>query len=378
MAARRETWQRLAPGLGAIAVVVGSVLWMASSTPGAIEAPRLAAFLVTVAAFAGAFAATAARPTAERVPRALVAAQSVLALVANWLVPMALPGVALTGILLAVAASALARLPRRVAVAWVALQTALLLAIYVAAHDWPLGIAVAAALAYGVMQIVLESTERLAALERARRVELEGAMREVRSTQAMLAETARADQRIEIARNLHDAVGHQLVALGLQLDAAAAAAPAGERPRLAAARELVRATLASVREVVAGLRDSDAVDLATALRSLATDGPGPRVVVHVDEGAPRMALDLAETLLRCAQEALTNARKHAGARQVEIELGPDRLAIRDDGRGIGGAPPGFGLQSMRARCAARGCDLSIDSTPGGTTVAIRWGAEDAA
>jgi len=378
MAARRETWQRLAPGVGAIAVVVGSVLWMASSTPGAIEAPRLAAFLVTVAAFTGAFAASAARPTAERVPRALVAAQSVLALVANWLVPMALPGVALTGILLAVAASALARLPRRVAVAWVAMQTALLLAIYVAAHDWPLGIAVAAALAYGVMQIVLESTERLAALERARRVELEGAMREVRSTQAMLAETARADQRIEIARNLHDAVGHQLVALGLQLDAAAAAATADERPRLAAARELVRATLASVREVVAGLRDSDAVDLATALRSLATDGPGPRVVVHVDEGAPRMALDLAETLLRCAQEALTNARKHAGARQVEIELGPDRLAIRDDGRGIGGAPPGFGLQSMRARCAARGCDLSIDSTPRGTTVAIRWGAEDAA
>jgi two-component system sensor histidine kinase UhpB len=100
--------------------------------------------------------------------------------------------------------------------------------------------------------------------------------------------------------------------------------------------------------------------------------------VHVDEAAPRMALDLAETLLRCAQEALTNARKHAGARQVAIELGTDRLAIRDDGRGIGGAPAGFGLQSMRARCAARGCDVAIESSPQGTTVAIRWGAGDVA
>jgi signal transduction histidine kinase len=372
MSVRRDEWQRLAPGLGAIAVVCGSVLWMSSRTPGAVEAPRLAAFLATVAAFTVAFVVLIVRPPAARGANALVAAQSALALLANWLIPMVLPGVALTGILLAVAASAFAALPRRVAVACIAAQTALLFVIYVAAHDWLLGIAVLAAIAYGVMQVVLESTQRLATLERARRVELEGAMRELRSTQAMLAETTRADQRSEIARNLHDVVGHQLVALGLQLDAAGAAASTGERTRLAESRELVRATLASVREVVAGLRDTDVVDLATALRSLATDGPGPRVVVHVDDAAPRMALDLAETLLRCAQEALTNARKHADAHEVDIELRPDRLTIRDDGRGIGAAPPGFGLQSMRARCSARGCDFSIDSSPQGTQITIRW------
>jgi signal transduction histidine kinase len=82
-------------------------------------------------------------------------------------------------------------------------------------------------------------------------------------------------------------------------------------------------------------------------------------------------------LLRCAQEALTNARKHAEARVVEIGLDKERLVVRDDGHGMGGAEPGFGLQSMRARCKALGCELAIASSPHGTQVAIRWTGEGA-
>ena len=137
---------------------------------------------------------------------------------------------------------------------------------------------------------------------------------------------------------------------------------------------MVREALASVRATVAGLHDRDAVDLAMALRSLATEGPGPRVEVQIDAAAPCMSLDLAETLLRCAQEALTNARKHAGASRVGIELRSDRIVIRDDGRGLGASPAGFGLQSMSARCAARGCRFRIDSSTRGTTVEISWDA----
>ncbi|MEY2805745.1 MAG: hypothetical protein RIR65_162 [Planctomycetota bacterium] len=377
MAIQRDEWRRLALGLGAVAVVCAPVAWMSWREEGWLGASRVTAFFATTLAFTLVLAAQIARPAWSGRTHAPVAALSALALLANWLIPMVLTGVALTGILLVVAAVEFARLPRRVAVACMAAQTILLFAIYAGSHGWPFGIASLAASGYGLMQVVLESTARLAMLERARRVELEGAVRELRSTRAMLEETVRADQRSEIARELHDVLGHQLVALGLQLDAAGSPASADERARLAESRRLVAAALSSVRSVVAGLRDQEAVDLAAALKSLATEGPGPRVVVRVDGDAPRMTLDLAEALLRCAQEALTNARKHAEARVVEIGLDKERLVVRDDGRGMGGAEPGFGLQSMRARCEALGCELAIGSSPHGTQVAIRWASEGA-
>lgn len=376
MTVERDEFRRCAPGLGAIAVVCAPVLWTSLGSPSPFRASQLIAWWITVAAFSAVFFVIVTRRLPRPATFALIAAESILALTANWLIPMGLAGVALTGILLAVASATFARLPRAVAVILIVVQTAALFAIYLWPSRWPLGIALSASTAYGLMQFIIESTWRLATLERARRVELEGAMRELRSTQAMLAETVRAAQRSEIARNLHDVVGHHLVALGLQLDAATGqATEPSDRERLAASRELVRSVLSSVREVVAGLRDNDAVDLGAALGSLATDGPGPRVTVRIDERAPRMTSDLAETLLRCAQEALTNARKHAGASTVTIELGPDRLLIADDGRGIGDAAPGFGLESMRARCTAQGCELSIRSSPTGTTVEIRWDIE---
>ncbi|MEY2746511.1 MAG: hypothetical protein RL112_1553 [Planctomycetota bacterium] len=371
---RNAEWQGFVPGLGAIAVVGAPVLWVAARADSPFTTLRVWSFLATIAASTVVFVALAVRAPSERASHLLVAVQSVLGLAANWLIPMVLPGVALTGILLAVAAGAFARWPRRAALACIAAQTVLLLAIYALAHGWAVGIAVLAASGYGLMQVVLESNWRHVLLERARSIELEAAMRDLRSTQAMLAETARADQRSEIAGDLHDAVGHQLVALGLQLDAAIDDPPAQARARIAESRELVREALASVRATVAGLHDRDAVDLAMALRSLATEGPGPRVEVQIDAAAPCMSLDLAETLLRCAQEALTNARKHAGASRVDIELRSDRIVIRDDGRGLGASPAGFGLQSMSARCAARGCRFRIDSSTRGTTVEISWDA----
>ncbi|MFM7280942.1 MAG: histidine kinase, partial [Planctomycetia bacterium] len=193
------------------------MLWVAARADSPFTTVSLWSFLATIAAFTVVFVALAVRAPNERASHLLVAVQSVLGLVANWLIPMALPGVALTGILLAVAAGAFARWSRRAALACITAQTLLLLAIYALAHGWAVGIAVLAASGYGLMQVVLESNWRHVLLERARSIELEAAMRDLRSTQAMLAETALADQRSEIAGDLHDVVGHQLVALGLQL-----------------------------------------------------------------------------------------------------------------------------------------------------------------
>ena len=82
-------------------------------------------------------------------------------------------------------------------------------------------------------------------------------------------------------------------------------------------------------------------------------------------------------LLRIVQEALTNARRHSGARRVGVTLwveGNDLVAeVSDDGRGFEmETAPGIGLRSMRERAAALGGELEVQSEPGeGTWVRLR-------
>jgi signal transduction histidine kinase len=82
-------------------------------------------------------------------------------------------------------------------------------------------------------------------------------------------------------------------------------------------------------------------------------------------------------LLRAAQEALTNIRRHAAATSVRIELGRDAgratLAVTDDGQGFDPAsiPEGFGLSGLRSRASTFGGQCVVDSQPGrGTTVRL--------
>lgn len=365
-------------GIASIAVVVAPVLWVGFQQPARFAEARSIAWFLTVAAFTAIFSLPLLRPQPASRVLPIQLTQAALALLANWLLPMAIPGVALTGILLALVAAGHAQLERRLAFALMAGQTVALFAIYRWSGGWPLEIALSAALAYGVLQLALQSMWRLAILERSRRIALEGAMAELRSTQAMLEATARSAQRVEFARDLHDVVGHHLVALGLQLDAAIAEAPAaagedGPAARLTRARQLVRLLLADVREVVRELREERAVDLRAALLALASEGPGPRVEVRIAPDAPGMTSEIANALLRAAQEAVTNARKHADASTIAVELEADRLVVRDDGRGMGGTADGYGLRGMRERCAAVGCELTIEPAGGaGTQLTIRW------
>ncbi len=370
-------------GIASIAVVVAPVIWVGLQRPALLTEARSVAWFATIIAFTILFSIPLLRPQPANRVLPIQLALAALALIANWLIPMAIPGVALTGILLALVAAGHAQLGRPLAFALMGIQTLLLFVIYRWSAGWPIEIALSASLAYGVLQLALQSMWRLAILERSRRVALEGAMAELRSTHAMLEATARSAQRVEFARDLHDVVGHHLVALGLQLDAAIAEAPPtaaeGEDParaRIARARQLVRLLLADVREVVRSLHEERAVDLRAALLALASEGAGPRVLVTIAPDAPSMTSELANVLLRCTQEAVTNARKHADATIIEVELLADRLVVRDDGRGVDRLQEGFGLRGMRERCASVGCELAVTSARGaGTSITVRWTGE---
>jgi signal transduction histidine kinase len=123
-----------------------------------------------------------------------------------------------------------------------------------------------------------------------------------------------------------------------------------------------------VREAVSQLRDSGAIDLGAALLPLAEKVPA--LAIHMDIEEP-LTLDdpqRAHVLLRCTQEIITNAVRHAGARNLWVhcrrEAGSILIDARDDGAGADAVISGNGLRGMAERLAQYGGALDIETQPG--------------
>ncbi|HOX72419.1 MAG: sensor histidine kinase [Dokdonella sp.] len=187
---------------------------------------------------------------------------------------------------------------------------------------------------------------------------------ELRATRALLAESSRLGERMRISRELHDLVGHHLTALSLNLEVASHLVSGQAQEHVRQAQSVARLLLSDVREVVSQLREDDSIDLTVALNSLIEGVPGIRIHLDLPE---RFTIDdprRAQLLLRCAQEIITNAVRHANARNLWLafERTPDRkLAIhaRDDGRGTIQLKPGNGLNGMQERLSQFGGQLDI-------------------
>ncbi|MES2017359.1 MAG: histidine kinase [Pseudomonadota bacterium] len=201
----------------------------------------------------------------------------------------------------------------------------------------------------------------MAASERRGRLALDAANGELRATQLLLLDTVRAAERMRIARDLHDIVGHHLTALHLHLDLALRQQGELAPPALTTARTLAQSLLSQVRTVVGAERQAERIALREALTALCSGIPAPRIALEVEAGLEIDSAALAHALFCCVQEAISNAVRHAGASELSIAL--ERrgeaivLHIADDGRGNGGAPEGHGLRGMRERLAALGGTL---------------------
>ncbi len=197
-------------------------------------------------------------------------------------------------------------------------------------------------------------------------------------------EAARLDERVRLARDLHDTVTQDLVAIALQLEAALRALPpaAPARPGLESALALARRSIDGARAAVLSLRSGviGARGLGAALAALAHDFTSETgVPVHVRvEAELVLAAETEEELFRIAAEALMNVRKHAQAREVHLGLAREGettvLSVRDDGIGFAGERADgerFGLEGMRERAAAVDGRLELRARPGaGTTVRV--------
>jgi signal transduction histidine kinase len=191
--------------------------------------------------------------------------------------------------------------------------------------------------------------------EAAARADLARVNAELQDTRALLAEHSRSAERLRIARDLHDALGHHLTALSLRLDVATRLADERSAADVAQAHAITRLLLAEVRSVVGELRDSGQTDVAEAIRRLTAGVDGLHVHLDVPD---RLAIDdgeRAHALLRSVQEIVTNTSRHANARNLwlSVRRGPGgiELSARDDGRGAAVITCGHGLTGMRERFA---------------------------
>ncbi len=186
---------------------------------------------------------------------------------------------------------------------------------------------------------------------------------ELRATRALLADSARVNERTRISRELHDLLGHHLTALSLNLEVAGHLSDGRVKEHVTQAHTLARLLLTDVREAVSQLREGGAIDLGAALRPLAENVPMLDIAMDIE--APLTVDDpgRAHVLLRCAQEAITNAVRHSGASRLWLDahrVGDNVvLRVRDDGRGCEQLAPGNGLRGLRERLQQHGGRLEI-------------------
>ncbi len=224
------------------------------------------------------------------------------------------------------------------------------------------------------------------------------ALRQARRRQAELQDyaalviRAQEDERRRLSRELHDDTAQALIALSRGLEALADSRSAGRAPADDARwvedlRELADRSLESVRRACRDLRPSvlDDLGLAAALDWLAqgTTQRGLPCTLRLEGAAFSVPGEAELVFFRIAQEALTNAWRHAQASRAEVLLAyePERLRLRvqDNGQAFdleqGGqrqGSSGLGLLGIRERAALVGAELDITSTPGqGTTVEVR-------
>ena len=195
------------------------------------------------------------------------------------------------------------------------------------------------------------------------------------------------EERNRIARDIHDTLAQGFAAILMQLQSAqrvTSSLPASVGKSIETAIDLARTHMVEARRSVGALRPQEieagdvvaVLERTTELARRTTDVPIELVI----EDLPELGAGVEREIVGIAQEALTNAIRHARARKIKVHAAATRsvgfrLSVADDGRGIArerfGA--GFGLTSMQERAERIGGSLTIVTAPrAGTEVVLAW------
>ena len=273
--------------------------------------------------------------------------------------------------------------PLRVGVLWLVLQHVALVPVFTKLEGFTLGLAVMQAFLYAgyasfAMVIGLVAKQQAEARDEQRQLNAE-----LRATRALLAESSRMSERVRISRELHDLLGHHLTALSLNLEVAGHLTEGKAQEHVRQSHTLAKLLLTDVREAVSEMREDGTVDLAGAIRTLIEGVPALDIRLEIAEPLGIEDPERAHVLLRCTQEIITNAVRHAGASTLWLSVSRDtreaRILARDDGGGAEDPAPGNGLRGMRERLVSCGGRLDIITRRGqGFALDIRLPLENAA
>jgi signal transduction histidine kinase len=250
--------------------------------------------------------------------------------------------------------------------AWIVLQNATFMSILAWQGTNPFSIL---CVAFVSLQLFALLTSKMALDEAKGREEIVRINQELLSSRTLLAEASRQRERLRIAQDLHDLMGHQLTTLHLNLEALSRTPlTSGAKQVLEQSRETVNHLFDDVRSAVSALRDDETGDFEQAVQQLLSPLPGVEIHLNVHGPLRLENPEITKTGLRCLQEILTNTLRHAQAQNIYIllESSTEGLLIqtRDDGQGSEHLKAGHGLTGMRERVEALGGQVQVTSKKG--------------
>lgn len=190
---------------------------------------------------------------------------------------------------------------------------------------------------FNVFAMIMSNT---AIKESKAREEADALNRQLLSTQQLMKQALTQDERLRIARNIHDVLGHHLTALTINLQVASRKADLLESSESQAIKQhveqshsIAKLLLSDVREAISDIRENAAIDFSLAVNALIKDLPRPVVNLHIDDNLTLTNVRIADCLLRNMQEALTNVVRHTQAHYFSISLtqhnGAYKLLMQD-------------------------------------------------
>ncbi|GAA6183431.1 histidine kinase [Aliiglaciecola sp. NS0011-25] len=194
--------------------------------------------------------------------------------------------------------------------------------------------------------------------------------RELMATQRLLGEASKQAERVRIARNIHDLLGHHLTALTINLQVASRISDGEAQVKIQQCHGLAKLLLSDVREAVSEIREKSHIELSQALHALLDDVPNLRITLDIEANLNISDVNVAEAILRSVQESVTNTLRHSNAKHFNIQLthknNTVQLTMYDDGRQKqqNKIQEGNGLIGMRERIVNLGgtIDTALTAT----------------
>ena len=189
--------------------------------------------------------------------------------------------------------------------------------------------------------------------ERLAREQAQASNRELISTQSLLKEASKQNERMRIARNIHDLLGHHLTALTINLQVASLKTEGEIKQNIEQCHQLAKLLLSDVREAVSDIRDRSHIDLRSTVYAMVAQVPSLNIDVDFSDSLTIDDIEIADAIMKCIQESITNTIKHGRGKQVSIAISQQaqnvKLFIQSDGKMPKILVLGNGLKGMTER-----------------------------